>query len=1083
MDDLFLKGYSVGLVNSSKENLRPWLGSKAENRRSYRRRTIAPISFLEASVDNGSATVTNVSKDGLYMNIERPLAVGDRLNFVLRLPTGHHKPLKVGGKVTRIDECGMGILFEDLNSKDRYRIGEYSGFVDLDDAIVELQKSLEGAIDGNLLPVSEWSIIEDWLKRASDNRFSVLIALSTKGSKTISARLRFDHTVLELVELDGPLPEKTGVIYCVVTDGPLQVVFEGIVEAAGEQPKLLLPERMYHNDRRWSRRFPIEESELIVPAPHLEAGSIQLPVYDVSEGGCSVLAHAESLITIGMRFPVVELRRGNQTERHDGATIMRLAPAGISNNWLVGLNFIDDSGDRDAFSEIEGKSVQPSISTSIIRLAAMAKQGLRRMIVGKKPSTRERVCIARYKNTRGEMVASILDASFDLQDEHSSVDVAIVIGQPFQVRKEVFGLLARTLVDNFKALGVNAVVCRFDLTQTVGESYVDPELEEKECPYLNWTYSQYESDIHGSLKYLERRFHPKYRVLVTYSVAAIPARRLITDGHEPAVDLWVAPFGCPDGQDMFKNLLAGVDLFQCYLEGKKAEPFLIYGRLADPSGVMPDAMRRGMAFLEDARKDMERITIPVTWILGTFDYMVTRQRVRQMLNAPGGGIREIIELKAGHFLKSGPEAIESYKLIAETIFKHLFHIDKPAVEPDLALFARQAEAEWGRTKRLSITNTEEFWNRHLFGTSSEMEGYDILLYNPDYVEFLQEQAKLLDFQSGMHVADIGCGTGNLSIAALKASKINGGRLDLTCADLVPEAISRSREKIEVLINGSVDGRYSGLKLDLKVVDLETARLKPLSEFLSGKLYGPLALSGRIEGLNTVTLRKIHESYGQRLHRILHGEDVSVQEIMKICLDLDEVEAETVRDISRASRFLKNKLKPEDLKPGTTEAKTANDIVLNSISFGNATRNCKVDLPSNAFNRVGASLVLPYLYDPKSVLTEFYRALAPGGKIMLSSLKPNFDSSKSYMEEAVEISKRTDISGEEKERLLASLREFSSFIGTLIELEDNGRFKFFSTNELKDLMNETGFSNIAVKESLGNPSTAIIVSAEKGSWEK
>jgi ubiquinone/menaquinone biosynthesis C-methylase UbiE len=1071
----------VGVVKSSKDYFRPWLGRKEENRRSYRRRTIAPVSFLRASVDKRPATVTNVSKDGLYMNTERPLAVGDRLNFMLRLPTEHRKPLKVGGKVTRIDEYGMGILFEDLNSKDRYRIGEYSGFADLDDAIVELQKSLEGMIDGNLLPVSEWAIIKDWLKKASNNKLSVLIALSTKKIQAISARLRYNHPLLELVELERPLPEKTDVIYCVVTDGPLQVVFEGIVETGGEQPKLLLPERIYQNDRRWSRRFPIENSELIIPAPHLGEGRIRLPVYDISEGGCSVLAHAESLITIGMRFPAVELRRGNQTESHEGATIMRLAPAGISTNWLVGINFIDDSKDRDVFSEIEGKSVRPSISTSIIHLAAMAKQKIRRMIVGKQPSTREKVCVAHYKNTRNEMVASILDASFDLQDEPPCIDVAVVIAPPFMVRKEVFGLLARTLVDSFKALGVNGVISRFDLTHTVGESEVDPKLEAKGCPYLNWTYSQYESDLHGSLKYIDRRFRPRYRVLLTYSVGAIPARRLIADGHEPKADLWIAPFGCPDAQDMLKNLLAGVDLFQNYLDGKKLETFLLYGRPGDPNEAIPDAIRRGMAFLEDARKDMEKITIPVIWILGTYDYMVTRQRVRQMLNAPGGGIREIIELKAGHFLKSGPEAIESYKLITETIFKHLFHIDKPAVEPDLALFARQAEAEWGRVKRLKITNTEEFWNRHLFGTSSEMEGYDILLYNPEYVEFMHEQAKLLDFQSGMRVADIGCGTGNLSIAALKASRISGNRLDLTCADLVPEAISRSRKKIEKFIATSVNGDYSGLNLDFKVVDLETARLTPLNEFLSGKLYGPLALAGRIEGLNTATLRKISESYGPGLHRILHGEDASVGEIMKACQDLDEIEAETVRDISRASRFLKNKLKPEDLKPDKAEAKNANDIVLNYIAFGNAMRDCKVDLPSDAFNRLGASLVLPYLYDPKSVLIEFYRVLAPAGKIVLSSLKPNFDSSKSYMEEAEEIGKRTDLTDEDKVRLLGSLREFSAFVATLIELEDNGRFKFFATHELIALMHEAGFCNIKVKESLGNPTTAIIVCADKEQW--
>ena len=1058
---------------------KPWLGSQKENRRSYRRRTLAPISFLNGSESKGPATVTNVSKDGLYILTDKPLAVGSRFNSTLGLPSAFHKPLKVGGKVVRCDGFGMGIIIEELHSRDRSRLRDYSGFVDLDDAIVELQNSMAGVLVGNLLPVSEWPLIEDLLKKANDSNLRVLVALTTKRNKTISGRLRYGHNKLKLIELDRPLPSDVRVIYCVLIDGPLQAVFEGIIETPGEQPRLLPPERMYHNERRWSRRFPVESAELIIPAPHRQEGKIRLPVYDISEGGCSVLAHQESLIAIGMRFPSLELKRWNRAEKYGGSTVVRVTPFENTDQWLVGLSFLDDTKDRNAFSEIEEKSVRSSPSTSFSRLTAMTKQKIRSLIVGKQSVSREKVYVAQYKNTRGHKVVSILDASFDLQKEAPPVDVAVVIGQPFQVRKEVFGLLARTLVDNFKALKVNGVVCRFDLTHTVGESEVDPELEAKGCPYLNWTYSQYESDIHGSLKYLERRFRPQYRTLLTYSVAAIPARRLIADGHEPKTDLWIAPFGCPDGQDMFKNLLAGVDLFQDYLQGKKAEPFLIYGRLADPNGVMPDAMNRGMAFLEEARQDMEKITVPVTWILGTFDYMVTRQRVRQMLNAPGGGIREILELEAGHFLKSGSEAIESYKLIAETISKHLFKTYKPAVEPDLALFSRQAEAEWGRTKRLTITNTEEFWSRHLFGTSAEMEGYDVLLYNPEYVEFLQEQAAELDLQGGMQVADIGCGTGNLAIAALKASDINGDRLDLICSDLVPGALNRTREKIRKFITASPNGSYSGLNLNTKVVDLETARLTPLNEFLSGELFGPLALAGRIEGLNTATLRKISEVYGPRLHRLLHGEDASVEVILKLCPGLDEDEAETIRDISRASRFLKNMTEPEDLKPGKTAAQTADDIALSHLSFGKAARDCRVDLPSNTFNRVGASLVLPYLFDPKSVVKEFYRVLAPGGKIVLSSLKPNFDSSKSYIEEAEEIRKRTDLSDEKKEQLLSSLREFSSFVANLIELEDNGRFKFFTSHELIEMLTDAGFREIKMKESLGNPPAGIIVSAQKG----
>jgi len=37
--------------------------------------------------------------------------------------------------------------------------------------------------------------------------------------------------------------------------------------------------------------------------------------------------------------------------------------------------------------------------------------------------------------------------------------------------------------------------------------------------------------------------------------------------------------------------------------------------------------------------------------------------------------------------------------------------------------------------------------------------------------------------------------------------------------------------------------------------------------------------------------------------------------------------------------------------------------------------------------------------------------------------------------------------------------------------------------LKALMDEAGFTNIQIRESLGHPNTASIVCAEKGKWEK
>jgi hypothetical protein len=229
----------------SKHFSEAWVGIKGEKRRANRRRTLAQVSFLEKSLKNEPAMVTNVSKDGLYIHTKWLLDVGERLTFTLRLPGKSHRPIKGVGVVVRIDRYGIGVRFQDLTSKDRSRIREYSGFVDLDDAVVELQNVMQGLITGNLLPVSEWPMIENRLQKAHDKNLPVLIVLSTKKNQTISARLRYNQKLLQLVELDKPLPENTNLMYCLVSDGPLQAVFEGIVEATGIQPRLLLPERLY----------------------------------------------------------------------------------------------------------------------------------------------------------------------------------------------------------------------------------------------------------------------------------------------------------------------------------------------------------------------------------------------------------------------------------------------------------------------------------------------------------------------------------------------------------------------------------------------------------------------------------------------------------------------------------------------------------------------------------------------------------------------------------------------------------------------------------------------------------------------
>jgi ubiquinone/menaquinone biosynthesis C-methylase UbiE len=200
--------------------------------------------------------------------------------------------------------------------------------------------------------------------------------------------------------------------------------------------------------------------------------------------------------------------------------------------------------------------------------------------------------------------------------------------------------------------------------------------------------------------------------------------------------------------------------------------------------------------------------------------------------------------------------------------------------------------------------------------------------------------------------------------------------------------------------------------------------------------------------------------------------------MKLCPSLEQMEAEAILDLSMASRFLNGNTLPEDLLPGFKVARDAGDLAFKQLYFGNASLDCRIDCPSDAFDKIGASIVLPYLYDSEAVVREFYRILAPGGVIVLSSPKPNFDSSKSYMEEALFIEQRKDIDEHQKDRLLASLRELAAFVAHVLELADEGRFQFFTPDDLSKLMEQAGFLNIRTIEALGSPPTAVIVRAEK-----
>ena len=1066
-------------------------GRSSDGRRSPRRRTLARVRLFEGPALGEGLVATDLSADGAFLRSDLSRlhaapesARGERLRLSLEVPTDP-QPVEVTARIVRITAEGVGVRFEEVSARDRARLRGYAGFYEMDEAIVRVQRTLGDVIPGNLLPLGERSEVEAILRSALDRALPMTAVETGRGFKPRSCRIVGWETgelgdMADRLRLDLSLSGGHRAVYLAFADPPLHYAFEAIVAEPGDRPALLVPERIYLTERRTGRRATRPDNAWCeLAASHVPGGRLRLPVLDLSEGGASVRLPAQAAWIPGAHLPPFTLEVAGERRKIPGAAVRYVSPAD-DGTLRAGLRFGGEV-DRDTFQELKRHDIKGGLAARLTRTVSFLGGKVADFVRRPGRRTADGVEVVRYRNRSGQIVAGIVDANFDTSDPDARPDVAVVIAPAILKRKEVFGLLARTIVDSLGGIGGGdrkVAVLRFDASHIVGESAMDPRLVAEDRPYYHWTFGHLAADTEASLQYLERRFRPAKRVLVSLSLSAIPARKVVLAADSAApVDLWVAPFGCPDAQDVMRNYLAGLDLFEVYQKGEGPETVLIHGRPMHGATVYGQALESGMAFLEDARRDLSRITAPVVWILGTYDCWVTRSRVRAMLDAPGGGVREVFECATGHILKSGAEAIELFKLVSESISKHIFGIDKPARDPDLVRFSRQSEAEWARVRRMELGNPEEFWKEHLLGGPDDEVGYDILLEHPEYPLFLARQVELLDPRPGEDVADFGCGTGNLTLAMLDAYAPGTAPGSVTVLDLVSEGVARTEEKVRAWLE---QRGPAGTTLPCRgmVADLEVSRFSAVADFLNGHLHGAEGLVDRVEGMSLALARKIAARYGKEIHAILRGAPSAPARVREVCPDLDDREVETVLEIGRASRFLLGRTTGDDLQPGVRLAASARDLRFRHLRFGDATARLQLDLPDAAFHRIGCSLVLPYLYDALAALREMHRLLKPGGTLVVSSIRPNFDPSKLYAE-GVEILARQAEQGDARAgRKMEALRHYGNMVSRLIELEEDGRFRFLDAAALTALVSEAGFARAHAFHAFGSPPTAILVRAEK-----
>ena len=145
------------------------------------------------------------------------------------------------------------------------------------------------------------------------------------------------------------------------------------------------------------------------------------------------------------------------------------------------------------------------------------------------------------------------------------------------------------------------------------------------------------------------------------------------------------------------------------------------------------------------------------------------------------------------------------------------------------------------------------------------------------------------------------------------------------------------------------------------------------------------------------------------------------------------------------------------------------------------RSQGIPIASSSVDAVLGALFLSYVRDPQDVLSEMYRILKPGGRVVVSTLRPDADMSKLYMDgiEELRSGKAKERFGAESENYIDSAaRGYLNQASRLLDLEEKGVFRFWDAPDLARLVRQAGFRRIRTARSLGTPPQAVVVSAER-----